>query len=61
MTQNKTVARNLANLYFLGFWLKLFELYNIVNEVSLIWYLKMVNFQYTGYIKKGYDGWVSLE
>ncbi len=61
MTKNKTTARNLSNIYLVGFWLKLFELDNMVNEVSLICYLKMVNFQYTGYIKKGYDGCVSLE
>jgi len=61
MTKIKYVSRNLAKLYFLGFRLKLFELQNMVNEVSLIWYQKMVNFNYTGYIKKGYDGCVSLE
>ncbi len=32
----------------------------MVNEVSLLWYLKRVNFNYTGYLKKGDDGWVSL-
>ncbi len=56
MINDKSGTRNLTQIHFVRFWLKLIELHNIVNEVSLIWYLKMVNFQYTCYIKRGYDG-----
>lgn len=61
MTRLVTASRRLANSCFLGFRLKLFELENRVNEVSPIWHQKMVNFNYTSYIKKDNDGCVSLE
>jgi len=61
MTMLVTASRSFANFCFLGFRLKLFELRIMVNEASLIWHQKMVDFNYTGYIKRGYDGCVSLE